>query len=83
MNSGLYCEAQTLVAKIAIDLIDALESAHHQTLEIQLRRDAQVEIHIERVVVRDEGTGHRAAVKRLHHGRLDFDEAMRLKLTAQ
>jgi hypothetical protein len=65
---------EAFVAEVAVDLVDPLQAAHHQPLQVQLRRDAQVEIDIERVVVRDERPRRRAAVERLHHGRFHFDE---------
>ncbi len=68
--------AQALVAEVAIDFIHAIESAHHQPLQIKFRRDAQVQIHVERVVVRHKRTRHRAACDGLHHRRLDFDKSM-------
>ena len=74
MNSGLCCVETPFVAEIAIDFVDALEAAHYQPLQVQLRRDSQIEIDIERVVMRDERTRRRAAVERLHHRRFDFDE---------
>ena len=43
-----------LVAEVAADLEDALEAADHQPLQVQLGRDAQVEVEVERVVVGDE-----------------------------
>ena len=63
-----------LVAEIAIDLVHAIEPAHDQALEIKLRRDAQIKVHIECVVVGDEGLGHGTARDRLHHGSFDFKE---------
>jgi len=42
---------------------------------MQLRRDAQVKLHVERVMVGDEGFGRGAALDRVQHRRLDFDIA--------
>ena len=80
---GIVVRREALVAEVAIDLVDPLHPADHQPLQIQLRRDAQVQVDIERVVVRDERPRRRAAVQRLHHRRLDFDEAARLELPPQ
>jgi len=44
----------TLVAEVAVDLVDALDAADDRALEVQLRRDAQVQLGVERVRVRDE-----------------------------
>ena len=80
---GIVVRGNAFVAEVAIDFVDALQPAHDQPLQIQLRRDAQVQIDIERVVMRDERPRRRAAIERLHHGRFHFDEAARFELAAQ
>ena len=40
---GVVADRDALVAEGAVDLVDALEPADEQPLEVQLRRDAQVE----------------------------------------
>ena len=72
---GVVPRGDAFVAEVAVDLVDPLQAAHHQPLQIQLRRDAQVEVDIQRVVMRDKRTRRGAAVERLHHGRFHFDEA--------
>ena len=47
-----------------------------QPLEVELGGDPQVHVAVERVVVRGERPGQRAAVERLQHRRLDLDEAL-------
>ena len=74
---------EPFVAEVAVDLVDALQAAHHQPLQVELRRDAQVQVDIERVVMRDERPRRGAAVERLHHGRFHFDEAARFELPPQ
>ena len=64
-----------LVPEVAVDLVHALEPAHDEPLQIELRRDPQKELHVERVVVRDERTRQRAARDRLHHRSFDFEVA--------
>jgi hypothetical protein len=44
-----------LVAEVAVDLEDAVDAADDGALEEELRRDAQVQLGVERVRVRDEG----------------------------
>ena len=80
---GVVPRRQPLVAEIAVDLVDLLEAADDQALQVQLRRDAQVHRHVERVVMRDERPRRGAAGNRLHHRRLDFHEAARVELVAQ
>src|SRR4029078_534964 len=52
-----------------------LESADDQTLQIELRCDAQVELHIECIVMRHERPRRSTARDRLHHRRFDFEKA--------
>ena len=72
---GVVLERDALVAEVLADLVDLLEPADDQALEVELGRDAQVAVLVERVLVRDERLGERAAVARLQDGRLDLDEA--------
>ncbi len=65
-----------LVAKILAQLVDALEPADDEALEVELGRDPQVEVGAELVRVRDERPGESAAVARLQHRRLDLDEPL-------
>ncbi len=80
---GIVPRRDAFVAEVAVDLVHALEAADDQPLQVQLRRDAQVQIHVERVVMRDERPRHRAAGDRLHHRRLDFEEVHRIEEVAQ
>ena len=49
---------------------------------MQLGRDAQIEVDVERVVVGDEGLGRGAAGDRVQHRRLDFEIAARDEMAA-
>ena len=64
-----------LVAEVAVHLEHALEAADDGALEEQLGRDAQVEVDVERVRVRDERPRGSAAGQRLEHRRLDLEVA--------
>ena len=68
----IVARGQTLVAEIPVDLEDLLEAAHHQTFQIQLRRDAQIHFHVQRVVMGLERLGRRASGDGVHHRCLDF-----------
>ena len=57
-----------LVPEVVPDLVDPLDPAHQQSLEIQLVRDPEVQRHVERVVVGDERLRRRATVERLQNG---------------
>src|SRR5207245_9454575 len=71
------------IAEVAVALINAIQASHHQPLQIELWRDAQVEIEVESVVVRDERPRRGATGNRLHHRRLYFDEASGFEEVAQ
>ena len=60
------------VAEVAIDLKDLAHTAHHESLQIELWRNAQKELHIKGIVRRHKRTRRRAAGDRLHHGSLYF-----------
>ena len=74
---GVVARAHALVAKDAADLEDPLEAAHDESLQPQFRRDAQVEVGVERVVVRGEGPRVRARRDRVQDRRLDLHEVLR------
>ncbi len=80
---GVVLGREALVAEVAVDLVHALEAADDQPLQIQLRRDAQVHVEVERVVMRHERPRRRTARDRLHHRRLDFEEIERIEEIAQ
>ena len=56
--------------------------ADDQPLEVQLERDAQVQVDVERVVVGDERARRRAALDRLQHRALDLGEPLVLEVVA-
>ena len=82
MNSGLCFGERALVAEILSELIDALQAADEQPLEVQLGCDPQVEVAVERVVMRRERPRERAAVEGLQDRRLDLDEALPVEVGA-
>src|SRR5687768_8194554 len=69
---GVVLGRDPLIPEITVDLVDAFNAADGEALEVELRGDAQVEPHVERVVMGHEGPRQRAAGDRLHHRRLDF-----------
>ena len=72
MNSG----AQPLVAEVAVDFEHLLETAHYQPFQIQLRRDAQVHLQVQAVVVGDKRPRRGAAGDHLQHRRFRLDKAL-------
>ena len=73
---------KAFVAEVAADLEYLVHAAHEQALQIQLQRDAQVKITAERVVMRLERLGRRAAGDRLHHRRFHFHKSVRVQKAA-
>ena len=71
------------IAEIAIDLIHAFEATHYQPLQIKLWCDTQIQVKIERVVVRLKRLCRGTTIERLHHGRFHFDEVACFQLAAQ
>ena len=76
---GIVLRRHALVPEVARELVDPLDPADDQPLQVQLGRDAQEEIHVERVVVRDERPRGGAARDRLHHRRFDFEKSARVE----
>ncbi len=73
---GIVLDRNPLITEIAVDLENAIETADHQPLQIKFRRDAQEQIHLQRIVVGDERAGRGAAGDRLHHRRFDFEKVV-------
>src|SRR5262249_49614132 len=71
-----------LVPEVLADLVDLLQPADDESLEIELGRDAQVEVGVELVVMGDEWPRERTAVARLQDGRLDLDESRLVEIAA-
>src|SRR5256885_5439345 len=61
------------------DLVDLLEPAHDAALQVQLVGDPQIEVCVERFVVRLERPRGRAAVQRLQHWGFDLEVAARVE----
>src|SRR5262245_18516277 len=80
---GIMARGDAFVAKAAIQLEHLLPAAPDQSLAIELRCDAQVEVQIERVVMSHKRASRGATRNRLHHRRLDLDVAARLEELAQ
>lgn len=65
----------TFVPEIPVHFENPFKAAHDQALQIEFRRDTEVERHIERVQMGLERTGIGAAIERLEHRGLDFEES--------
>jgi hypothetical protein len=58
---GVVAPRDAFVAEVAVQFEHLRVAADQQTLEVQFRCDAQVELHVERVVVRGKRPGRRTA----------------------
>ena len=79
---GIVPDVDALVAKHPAEFEDALHAADDEPLEVQLERDAQVHVDVERVVVGDERTGGRAALDRAEDRALDLPVAVLVEVAA-
>ena len=79
---GIVPRADALVAEDPADLVDLLDAADQQPLQVQLQGDAQEQIDVERVVVRDERPGRGAAGDGVQRRRLDLAEAPVVEVAA-
>ena len=64
------------VTEVTVDFEHAVDAADEAALEEQFRRDAQVQVKIERVHMRGERTSRGTAVHGLQHRSLNFEEVV-------
>ena len=79
---GIVGPVHPFVPEVVPDLVHPLESADQQPLEVQLVGDAQVQRHVQRVVVSHERTGRRAAIEWLEDRRLDLEKTTLIEKAA-
>jgi hypothetical protein len=72
---GRVRAVDALVAEDASHLVDPVDAADHGPLEVELQRDPQRHVDVERVQVGGERTRRRTAVDQLQRRRLDLQEA--------
>ena len=72
---GIVPGRHALIAEVAVDLEDLVgQPGDKRTLEVQLGRNAQVHVELERVVVCLEGLRRCAAIDRMQHRGFNFHE---------
>ena len=71
---GIVPGREAFVAEVAVDLEDPVKAADQEPFEVEFRGDAQVEVHVQGLVVGLERLGGGAAGDRLHHRCLDLHE---------
>ena len=79
---GVVPHIHALVAEDTSHLIDTVETTDDEPLEAQLRRDTEVEINVERIVMRDKGFCRCAARERREHGGLHLEEVTLVEIAA-
>ena len=79
---GVVLGVHALIAEDASDLIDALHTAHDQTLQRQLGGDAHIHINVQRIVMGDERTGSGTAGNGIEHRGFHFDIAHIVQIAA-
>ena len=72
-----------LIAEVAVDFEDAVQTTDDGALEVQLRRDAQVEVDIQRIGVGHERASRGTTVQSLQHRGLELIEPAALQGVAQ
>ena len=78
----VVADIDALVPEVAVELEHPLESADNEALQIELRSDSHVHVDVKGVVMGDERPCVRAARNGVHHGGLDFHEALALHVAA-
>ena len=69
---GIVGHIDTLVPEHTTNFVHAIKSADDQLLEVQLRRDTEIQIEVEIVMMSDEWLGCSASSKHRHHRSLDL-----------
>ena len=70
---GIVPRRDAFVAKVPVDLEHFLEAADDEALQIELGRNPQIQIHVERVVMRSKRPRGRTTRDRMHHRRFNFE----------
>ena len=73
---GVVTHRDAFVAEVAVDLKHTLKPTHDQSFQVQLWRDAQEHLLVQRVVVRGEGLGVCTAGDGVQHRRFNFEEVV-------
>src|SRR2546430_13958942 len=76
---GIMLRRNPFIAEIAVDLVYAVEPSDSQPFQVRLRRNPQIEINVQGVVVGDKRPRGRASGDGMHHWRFDFDATARVE----
>src|SRR5437868_13596795 len=72
---GIVLSGNTFVAKVTVDFEYLIEPTDEQTLEVQFRRNPQIKIKTERLVMRAERFGRSTTGNALKHGSFYFQKS--------
>ena len=73
----IVARRHAFVAEIAVDFVHTLQAAYHQAFQIQFRRHAQIQIHVQSVVMGHKRFRSRTTRNGVHHRRFHFQIALR------
>ncbi len=76
-------EGDAFVAEISTNLINAFQSTHEQSFQIELKGNSQEEVLMELVMMGDKGPRSCAAIDGLQDGGFHFDEVVLVQELAQ
>ena len=79
---GVVLGIHTLIAEDASHLVHTIQAAHDEPLEVKLGLNAQVHIHIQRIVVGHKGPGGSADLQRYQDGGIYLQEALLIQVAA-
>lgn len=79
---GVVGKVNAFVTELATHFVDTLKTTNNQHLEVQLRSNTHEEIHVEVVVVSNEGLGSRTTSNRVHHRGFHLNEVAGVKVVA-
>src|SRR5207302_11473853 len=78
----IVLEADAVVPHQPADFVNRLDAADQQTLQIEFQGDAQIQVDVQGIVVRDERPCGGPAGDGLQRGRLDFLVALSVEIIA-
>ena len=75
----VVASVHSFIAEVTANLIHTLETAHDKTLQVELRSNTQIQIHVQRIMVCDERTSRCTTCYLLKNRSLHFRETSLIK----
>lgn len=79
---GVVGKVNAFVTELATHFVYTLKTTDNQHLKVQLRSNTHEEVHVEVVVVSNEGLGSRATSNGVHHGSFHLNEVAGVEVVA-